>query len=134
MASSIAEITTDLSIDFSRATASAICKSSSLLALTAPSAMLLSPVCLSNRLRVARPCTPVAHRSTRRLTKPRSFNQTVGHHEFRLCNIGERNADEEALAAALGTIDAEPNLAFCIAFDFAAKALAAGLQQVRFDF
>src|SRR5882724_4152564 len=133
MASSIAVITTDLSIDFSRATASAICNSSSLLALTAPSAMLLSPVCRSSGLRFARPRTAITHRSARGPAEPRSLDQPVDHHELRLCDIGERNANEEPLAAAFGTIDAETDLASLIAFDIAAEAFAAGLRHTRFN-
>src|SRR5262245_2255835 len=75
MASSIAWITTALSIDFSRATASAICNSSSLLAAT-PVAILHSISVRSLRLAF--------------LTCLQTFlNQAIGEHQLRVRHIGE---------------------------------------------
>src|SRR6185436_1092380 len=75
MASSIAWITTALSIDFSRATASAICSSSSLLAAT-PVAILHS-ISVRN-LRFAF------------LTCLQTFlDQAIGQHQLRLRHFGE---------------------------------------------
>src|SRR6185503_3100663 len=76
IASSIAWITTALSIDFSRATASAICKSSSLLAAT-PVAIIHSISMRSSRFAFFA-CLQTF------------LNQAVGQQQFRLVHIRDR--------------------------------------------
>src|SRR5690348_2354759 len=100
----MAASTTDLSIDFSRATASAICRSSSLLALTAASAILLSPVVQFRCLLVVTlvdvfgPLAAVRHCRTRALPLG-GLDQGVGQNELRFSDVGERHADQKLLCS-----------------------------------
>src|ERR687897_292072 len=90
MASAIASSTSDLSIAFSRATASAICRSSSLLALTAGLAIVFTPFC---RIRlVFRPIAAVANGVAAGPLLGRR-DQLVGHYELGFCNVLEGELD-----------------------------------------
>src|SRR5688572_18484449 len=111
----MAASTTDLSIDFSRATASAICRSSSLLALTAASAMSLSPVVQIGCLFVAvfdvsGPLAAIAHRRAR-AARFRRLDQRIGQDELRFADIGERDADQKPLGSPFRVVDEEAHLA-----------------------
>src|SRR5438105_1084161 len=124
MASSIAVSTTDRSIDFSRATASAICKSSSRFALIAASAILLSPVLLWSYVVVvpfaAIGCNAGFHAAAR------VFDEGIGQYQPGFAHIRKRQADQQLLGAAFRIVDEQPDFAIGIAFKGTAEALAAG--------
>src|SRR5689334_7663497 len=106
----MAASTTDLSIDFSRATASAICRSSSLLALTAASAMSLSPVVQIRCLFVVAlgeilcPLAAIGHGGAGALPLG-GLDQSIAQNEFRLPDIGERHADQKLLRSPFRIVD-----------------------------
>src|SRR5690349_16629734 len=115
--------TMDLSITFSRATASAICKSSSRFALTTGSAIFHSPV-FGNFRCLFSPFAAVTKR-LRRQSGAGRFNQFVGERELRLADIGKGNADQQGFFPAFWVLNEKPHLAFSHAFKIALEALPA---------
>src|SRR5205809_6890833 len=104
--------TTDLSIDFSRATASAICKSSSLLALTAGSAIVFTP--LRDFVFINFSTVAIALPGQ---TGTRRFDQFIGQHQMSAANVGERHAHQEGFASTFGIFDEEAHLAIVISLN-----------------
>ncbi len=90
MASAMASSTTDLSIVFSRATASAICKSSSLLALTAGSAIVFAPL-LRDLVFVDVGAVAIALLGQALAGR---FNQLIGQCQLGFGNVAEGHADQ----------------------------------------
>src|SRR4051812_49109644 len=119
----MASSTTDLSIDFSRATASAICSNSSLFALTAISAMSIAPVFWLIVVLGPCPLAAIRHGSAAHALA-RRFDQRVGQHELRLDDVGKGKADQHLVRAAFGIVDIEPHLAIGEAFEHSAEFLA----------
>src|SRR6478609_6656959 len=117
MASSMAWRTTRLSMPFSRATASAICSSSSRLALTPVSGIVITPFNHIHFAAVGR-------------ARPRRFaagvDQYIGQHQLGIADIGERQLDPHRLGPRLLRWQVEANRVGSHAGDDAAKALAPG--------
>src|SRR4051794_32814657 len=120
----MASSTTDLSIDFSRATASAICSNSSLFALTAISAMSIAPMFWLVVVLGPGPLAAVGHRPAA-YALARRFDQRIGQHELCFSNIGKRKTDQHLVSAALGFVDIEPHLTVGEALEHPAEFLAA---------
>src|SRR5512134_3313564 len=118
IASSIAWMTMRRSIDFSRATASAICKSSSRLALMPAKAMLLILQVLGSHGAVRDARSSPLFRAGQRLA-----NELVGQDETRLAD--ERERQPEVRATGPLEIDRDPDLARLVALERAAEPLAA---------
>src|SRR3984893_1162237 len=133
MASSMAVMTIERSIDFSRATASAICRSSSLLALTAIVSLLWligAPAPFrGRRVRVLSVGGFNLRGFLRSFAPPQRFrDQRIGEDQARLAHVVDR--DQRFLASVLAL---EPRRLARDAQQDAAEALAAGQRNVEFD-
>src|SRR5665213_168879 len=128
MASSIASSTMALSMDFSRATASAICKSSKRLAETGE--LAIGVFLFSFNFVFVDLCAIAV---TLWQASLGGFDQFIGENQIGFGNICEWQAHQQRLSTLFRVINKQAHFAFVVTFKVAAKALTASLRHSHFN-